>query len=883
MKNLLLIIALVPLLAFADVKISELTLMSTADVEAADSFPIVDSSASTTKRVRLADIFSVPALSNALAAKQASLPWTTNGDMVYYSSGSARLPIGSAGQYLSVVGGVPAWVTLTGSGITTLNLQTDAVQTFAVGTTGTDFAVSSSGGVHTFNLPTASATNRGALSTSDWSTFNAKESALTFSAPIIRTVNAISCQAASGSQAGCLSSTDWTTFNSKQAAGNYITALTGDVTASGPGSVAATIANSAVTNAKLADVATATFKGRTTGGTGAVEDLTATQATALLNAMVGDSGSGGTKGLVPAPAIGDSTKYLKGDGTWGTVSAGGVTVGNSITSGTANRVLYENASNQVAESANLTYDGTTFASPTISATTSVTTPLAIFDATWGRIYMSGTNFVFLRNGNSSLTIGDGAVILGTGTALYANTDALGDIGGSSNRFRDSYFSRYSRIGTSEIIGTTSATPNYELDVRGGAGNSTIQLSNTASSSTSSDGAIIDFDGGDLYIKNQEAAAGSDVIIHASNSLAASFQYSGGAGKLNLGATTISTISNGDNYNTPVLFTTGDISPFNASTYYLGAYRFTANVAPYPFLAAYIGSEGVMIGATSALSAGTKPNVELDVRGAAGNSTIQLSNTATGATSSDGALVDFGSNILTLNNQEEATTIKIGASSIKFSGSGATDAVTITANLTPNVSAATGSHLALMANGADEVARMYSSGGIQAVQVREDLTNQETGGGGNIGIFGGIGPTSGPTILPFKYGYIGEKFMIGATSGSGSGVVPNYELELRGVAGNATIQLNNTTSGVASTDGTIFDYDGTHLEIKNQESAGRIRLTPGSTQGVDVHTSGAKATCDSTTRGQLFLEEGGAGVADILYMCMKAAADTYAWETVKAAP
>lgn len=41
---------------------------------------------------------------------------------------------------------------------------------------------------------------------------------------------------------GYLSSTDWNTFNGKQAAGNYISALTGDVTAAGPGSVAATVA-----------------------------------------------------------------------------------------------------------------------------------------------------------------------------------------------------------------------------------------------------------------------------------------------------------------------------------------------------------------------------------------------------------------------------------------------------------------------------------------------------------------------------------------------------------------------------------------------------------------------------------------------------------------
>lgn len=50
---------------------------------------------------------------------------------------------------------------------------------------------------------------------------------------------------------GYLGSSDWSLFNGKQASGNYITALTGDVTASGPGSVAATIANNAITTAKV--------------------------------------------------------------------------------------------------------------------------------------------------------------------------------------------------------------------------------------------------------------------------------------------------------------------------------------------------------------------------------------------------------------------------------------------------------------------------------------------------------------------------------------------------------------------------------------------------------------------------------------------------------
>lgn len=58
-------------------------------------------------------------------------------------------------------------------------------------------------------------------------------------------------------------------------------ALTGDVTTSA-GAVATTIANSAVTNAKLANMATETFKGRITAGTGAPEDLTIVQARKLL-------------------------------------------------------------------------------------------------------------------------------------------------------------------------------------------------------------------------------------------------------------------------------------------------------------------------------------------------------------------------------------------------------------------------------------------------------------------------------------------------------------------------------------------------------------------------------------------------------------------------
>ena len=62
-------------------------------------------------------------------------------------------------------------------GISALNGLTANTQYFAVGTSGTDFNISSTLDTHTFNLPTASTTKRGALSASDWNTFNNKQPA----------------------------------------------------------------------------------------------------------------------------------------------------------------------------------------------------------------------------------------------------------------------------------------------------------------------------------------------------------------------------------------------------------------------------------------------------------------------------------------------------------------------------------------------------------------------------------------------------------------------------------------------------------------------------------------------------------------------------------
>jgi hypothetical protein len=117
---------------------------------------------------------------------------TNYNPLSFYVGGSERTKIGTTGQLTlnnytstsSFTGTVAGYLAFTSAGaiittaapggISTLNTLTAATQTFAVGTAGTDFAISSATSTHTFNLPTASASNRGALSSTDWTTFNNK-------------------------------------------------------------------------------------------------------------------------------------------------------------------------------------------------------------------------------------------------------------------------------------------------------------------------------------------------------------------------------------------------------------------------------------------------------------------------------------------------------------------------------------------------------------------------------------------------------------------------------------------------------------------------------------------------------------------------------------
>lgn len=119
----------------------------------------------------------------ALAVPQTTLALTDRLVVRIYVTHSGRtIKLHTENNHMSQI------ITTFSTGLTSLNGITAQVQNLATGTSGTDFAINSTGSTHTFNLPTASAANRGALSSADWTTFNGKQNTLV-SGTSIKTIN----------------------------------------------------------------------------------------------------------------------------------------------------------------------------------------------------------------------------------------------------------------------------------------------------------------------------------------------------------------------------------------------------------------------------------------------------------------------------------------------------------------------------------------------------------------------------------------------------------------------------------------------------------------------------------------------------------------------
>jgi len=155
--------------------------------------------------------------------------------------------------------------------------------------------------------------------------------------------------------------------------------MSGDATLAASGAL--TIANSAITSAKMANMAAHTYKGNNTGSSAAPADITSTQLTADLNAFTSS-----LQGMAPASG-GGSTNFLRADGTWAAPA------GSSYSAGTG-----------------LTLTGSVF---------SITAPVSVA--------LGGTNSATALNSNRFMVSSGGAIV--EAAAVSANSAVASDSNG----------------------------------------------------------------------------------------------------------------------------------------------------------------------------------------------------------------------------------------------------------------------------------------------------------------------------------------------------------------------------------------------------------------------------------------------------------------------
>ena len=191
-----------------------------------------------------------------------------------------------------------------------------------------------------------------------------------------------------------------------------ITAITGDVVATGPGVVNSVIQPGRVTYAKIQNVSDAVLLGNNSGGAASVQELTKAQVISFLGlAAIATSGSAGdlTSGTLPAGRF----PALTGDVT--TVAGSLVTTVNIL----ATRIPFGDVSNHMATSGNLTWDN---AAQILSITASSGTGMQSA-ITLNALHAPG--ILFKSNGvaRGQFGIGDG----GTATAATLNFSTVGGI------------------------------------------------------------------------------------------------------------------------------------------------------------------------------------------------------------------------------------------------------------------------------------------------------------------------------------------------------------------------------------------------------------------------------------------------------------------------
>lgn len=285
----------------------------------------------------------------------------------------------------------------------------------------------------------------------------------------------ITISQASSTDDGYLSAADWTTFNSKQPAGNYITALSGEASGSGPGTASVTLNNASVTAKVLTGV-------NITGGSINASDSILTAFGKLqnqINGLIGSSVYQGTWNAstnTPALASGVGTR-----GYYYIVNVAGSTNLDGITDWNVGDWAI--------------FDGTAWQQvDNTDSVTSVNGQTGAVSLTTDNIPEGATNLYFTNlRARQSLSL----TTTGTsGAATYNNTTGVLNIPQYQSVLTNpvtgtgatNYVARWtssSQIGTGVLyddgsyVGIGTSAPDYKLDIR----SNTAQILSSDSSFT----------------------------------------------------------------------------------------------------------------------------------------------------------------------------------------------------------------------------------------------------------------------------------------------------------------------------------------------------------------------------------------------------------------